>query len=146
MLVTPYINFNGNCKEALAFYNKAMGANTKFMMTWAEAPDMDDKNQPPEYELPDDLENSILHASFEIGGHEIMACDVPAKEYKKAQGVSISIAFDSLNEIERVYSELAADGDVSMPLTETFWAERFAMVTDKYGVPWMLNLLKECQG
>lgn len=129
---TIYLMFKGNCLEAMTFYAETLHGKTKDIFRNGDAPDEESR-------MPggDDL---ILNMSLQLGNAIIMASDSPPEWYSEPQGFSVSISPDSLDEVDRVYTALSKDAmAISMPLGETFWAERFAMFTDKFGIPWMIN-------
>ena len=127
-----YLFFQGNCFEAMNEYARVLGGQIDLIVRNADAPGAESR-------MPggDDL---IMHMSMKLGQTTLMASDNPPEWYREPQGFSVSIQPSSLEEFERVFSELSADArSISMPPAETFWAERFAMFTDKYGTPWMLD-------
>lgn len=127
--VNPYIAFKGNCREAIEFYKTALGAEVLFTQTVGESP-MSDMG-PAE---------NIMHCTIKVGDSTIMLCDDPRPE-AAADGGNISLAI-GLNDPERakqVFANLAKGGLVVMPLEKTYWAEAFGMVTDKFGLRWMVN-------
>ncbi len=127
--VNPYIAFKGNCREAIEFYKSALGAEVLFTQTVGDSP-MSDMG-PAE---------SIMHCTIKVGDSTIMMCDDP-RPGTAAGGGNISLAI-GLNDPERakqLFENLARDGSVLMPLEKTYWAEAFGMVTDKFGVKWMVN-------
>ena len=130
MKVTSYLIFGGNCAEALRFYEKHLGAKTSFSMTYEEMPEP--KNIPP------GCEKSVLHASIQIGESTVMAFDAPAERFQPMRSAYLALSVDSSAEAERVYAELAEGGEASVPLAETFFAHRFAMLRDRFGVLWMI--------
>ena len=132
MPVTPYLMFNGRCEEALDFYKKALGAEIGMLMRFKECPDT-----PPPGCVPVDS-NKIMHSAFQIGGTIVMASDGMAKGNPKFDGFSLTVnAKDEAG--GRSHVRCAADGgQVQMPLGKTFFAKRFGMVADKFGVSWML--------
>ncbi len=130
MKLTTLLNFGGNCAEALRFYTEHLGANITFSMTYAEMPEP--KNIPP------GCENSILHASIQFGVNSFMACDASPDSFQPMRSAYLALSLDSIEEAERVYALLTAGGEVIMPLAETFYAFRFAMLRDKFGVLWMI--------
>jgi PhnB protein len=126
-----YLIFNGNCREAMTFYSKCLGAEL-FTTTFAEAPGCD--NIPPE------AKDRIMHASL-AGGSLLMASDnMPGMPFLQGDNFSININCESVEETERLFAALSENGKVTMPLQQTFWAQRFAMFTDRFGIHWMLNL------
>ncbi|MDB6442586.1 PhnB protein [Pseudomonas sp. NFACC32-1] len=133
MKIIPYLGFNGHCKEAFALYKEVLGGEV-FSMSFADAPQ--------EAGVPKDPD-MILHACLTVGDFSIMASDCPpGQPFQKPQGVSISLNVDSVAEAERLFHGLSAGGNVQMPLAKTFWAERFAMFEDRFGIAWMVN----CEG
>jgi PhnB protein len=131
MTVAPYLLFNGNCKEAFEFYEKVLGGKIEHMMTFAESP------MPAQGAAG--TENLIMHVSMTIGNAQIMASDCPPEYFEKAQGMSVTLGIETVEEAERIFNALAEDATIKMPLEETFWARRFGMLTDRFGTPWMIN-------
>ena len=131
MQLNPYLNFNGQCEEAFKVYEKCLNGKIEFLMTHGQSP-MADKT-PPEWK------NKIMHATLRFGDQAIHGADAPPQYYEKPQGFSISINLKDASEAERLFRELSANGSVRMPLEKTFWAERFGMFTDRFGIPWMIN-------
>lgn len=130
MKIIPYLTFNGRCKEAFALYQDVLGGEL-FSMSFAEAPE--DVGMPKDPDL-------IMHACLTVSGFSLMASDcAPGQPFSKPQGVSVSLNVDSAEEAERLFNGLSAGGSVQMPLGRTFWAERFAMFEDRFGVAWMVN-------
>ena len=128
--VSPYIAFKGNCREAIEFYKNALDAQVLFTQTVGESP-MSDMG-PAE---------NIMHCTIKVGDSTIMLCDDPRPDAAAAGSGNISLAI-GLNDPERakqVFGNLARSGSVVMPLEKTYWAEAFGMVTDKFGVKWMVN-------
>jgi PhnB protein len=131
MNVTPYLNFDGNCREALVLYARLLGGEITYMQTHGDSPAAE--------QTPPDHHDKILHARLRAGDVELMASDAPPGYYSRPQGLFVSLNLDDIAEAERIYDELARDGQIFMKLEETFWAERFAMFTDRFGTPWMIN-------
>ncbi|MBV8915045.1 MAG: SRPBCC domain-containing protein, partial [Acetobacteraceae bacterium] len=134
MSVTPYLNLNGRCAEALRFYEQALGATVTMSHTFANSP-MAEKT-PPEWR------DKIMHVSFTVRGTTLMASDGMPGHSEGLSGFSLSIPVADEEEAERVFNALAEGGTVRMPLQQTFWAVRFGMLTDRFGVPWMVNCEK----
>ena len=135
MQVQPYLNFNGNAKEAFEFYAKALNGTIQMMMTNADVPP--DSGMPP---CPAELKDRIMHASLAVGDAIIMGADAPPNHYKKPVGFSVSLQINDIAEAERVYKELSAgSSQIMMPIGQTFWAARFAMFYDQFDIPWMIN-------
>lgn len=129
---TIYLFFKGNCLEAMTHYAGVLGGEIGDIHYNADAPD-------PESRMPggDDM---VMNMVMTLGSATVMASDASPDMYSKPQGFRVSIAPASRAEFDRVYAALATDAErVEMAPAETFWAERFAMFTDKYGTPWMFN-------
>ena len=134
MPITPYLFFDGRCEEAIEFYKKTLGAKVEMMMRFKESP------QPmPPGSLPPGFENKIMHASFRIGSSRLMASD-GNEAGGRFEGFSLSIAVPTDAEAERVFAALAQGGKVGMPLAKTFWSPKFGMLTDRFGVDWMVSV------
>ena len=134
--IKPYIAFPGNCAEAVEFYKNKLGAEVLFSQSYGESP-MADQAGP-------DNKDKVMHTSFKIGDSVIMACDNVFKENPTIVGNNISLAVGS-NDVasaEKMFNDLSDGATVAMPLQETFWAERFGMLTDKFGINWMFNVDK----
>ena len=131
MLVNPYLMFNGNCAEALKFYEKALGAKIEFSMPFEGSPAADT--------VPPDWANKILHATILVGDTKVMASDAPPGHYHQPQGISVSLSLDDPAKGEEIFNALAENGQVQMPYQPTFWAAGFGMCTDRFGIPWMVN-------
>ena len=131
MKINPYLGFDGNCREAIEFYQKILKGKITFMMTNADTPMKD--------QFPADQQNRIMHARLEIGDAVIMAGDAPPGMYQTPHSITISIMIDDNAEAARVFKELTDGGEVHMPFADSFWAEGFGMGRDKFGVPWMVN-------
>lgn len=128
MKMATYLNFNGNCKEALQFYEKHLGAKIIMAMTFDQAPDP--KTIPP------GMEKHVLYARITIGDTPLMASDGPKVEPMRSAYLSISV--DSSTEAERIYKALTEGGEVFMPMGETFFAHRFGQFRDRFGINWMV--------
>ena len=127
--------FGGRCEEALEFYRTALGAQVDMLMRFSESPD-----PTPPGMLPPGFENKVMHAGFRIAGNVLMAsdgCEVGAQ----FKGFSLSIAVTTEAEADRYFSALSDGGQVQMPLTKTFWSPRFGMLTDRFGIAWMINVV-----
>ena len=133
MQVNAYLNFNGNCAEAFKFYAGVFGAKIDRMMT--------DKDMPPGVDMPniDQWKDKVLHVSLKGDGFEIAGSDTPAAYYQKPQGMVVSIGVTDPQEAERLFKALSEKGSVRMPLEKTFWAQRYGMCTDRFGIPWMVG-------
>jgi PhnB protein len=128
MILNPYINFRGNCAEAFRFYEQQLRGQITMMMTHGEAPG----GSP----APKEWHDRVLHARITIGGTELLAADIPDAQPMRSAYLSLTV--DSVEEAERVYAALREGGETFMPMEETFFAERFAMLRDRFGASWML--------
>ncbi|HEY3698055.1 MAG TPA: VOC family protein [Spongiibacteraceae bacterium] len=137
MQLNPYLSFNGNCEEAFNFYAKVFGAKIEAMIRGGETPMAE--------QIPQDRRDKIMHARLSVGGTLLMASDTAGEHYKKSEGIMVTINIEKPAEAERVFKELAAGGKVEMALQETFWAQRFGMLTDRFGTPWMINCERPLQ-
>jgi PhnB protein len=133
MQVQSYLNFGGRCEEALAFYKKNLGAEVTMMMRMKESPD-------PAMKAPPGMDEKIMHSAFKIGETTLMATDGMGSEKAEFKGVTLSISVKDDAEAQRVFTALGEGGSVCMPLAKTFWTSSFGMLTDQFGVPWMVNV------
>jgi len=133
-IVQPYLFFGGRCQEAVEFYRKALGAQVEMVMLHKDSPE-----PPPPGMLKPGFENKVMHASFRIGGTTVMASD-GCGEASNFSGFSLALAVPSEAEADRAFAALSEGGQVTMPLTKTFWSPRFGMLTDRFGVGWMINV------
>ena len=131
-----YLSFDGRCEEAFKRYEKVFKGKIAMMMRYSDAP--------PGSGVPQNSEtaNRIMHARLEVGGRSLMGGDAPAHSSSRPQGFCVSVAVGDPAEAERIFSQLSESGAIVMPITETFWAQRFGMVTDEFGTPWMVNCAK----
>ena len=132
MQVNPYLMFNGNCAEALKFYEQALGAKIEFSMPFEGSPACDT--------VPAEWAQKILHATLLIGDTKVMASDAPPGHYQAPQGISVSLSLQDAAKGEEVFSALSENGQVQMPYQPTFWAAGFGMCVDRFGIPWMVNV------
>jgi PhnB protein len=134
MQVNAYLTFEGNCEEAFRFYEKLLGGKIIAMLPH--------KGSPMECQFPADWQNKIMHARMTVGDTVLMASDAPPNYQEPRQGFSVNIDTETADEAERVFHALAEGGSVRMPIQETFWAQRFGMLVDRFGTPWMVNCEK----
>lgn len=132
MVVEPYLFFGGRCKEALDFYSATAGAQVGMMMHYSDSPE-----PIPPGMIPPGFENKVMHATFRIGGTTIMASD-GNKEGASFSGFSLSITVPTEADAKRIFAGLAEGSSVTMPLTKTFYSPCFGMLTDRFGVEWMV--------
>jgi PhnB protein len=133
MKVQAYITFSGRCEEALEFYKRFIGAEVTSLMRWKESP-LADMKGPPGYE------EKIMNATFRIGETHLMADDGMGDKTAEFKGMTLAIEVADDTEAKRVFTALGEGGKVTMSLMKTFWTSSFGMLTDKFGVPWMVNV------
>lgn len=143
--INVYLNFNGNCKEAFEFYKSVFGGEFSYITTFGEMPPQE--GMPP---LSEAEKNNIMHVSLPISTETVlMGSDQGgewAKDLKVGNNFSISINTDSIIESDRLFTDLSKGGKVTMPMEKTFWGDYFGMLTDKFGINWMVNYaLKESE-
>lgn len=136
MTVTPYVNFDGRCEEAINFYKKALGAEVEMMMRYKDHPAPDDNCK-----VPPGAENKIMHASLRIGDSVVMASDCHIQNQPKFQGISLSLSPRNDAEAAKVFAALSEGGQVCVPLNKTFFASSFGVVTDRFGLNWMIAVI-----
>ena len=136
MRVEPYLFFNGRCEEAVEFYKKALGAKVAMIMRYKDSPEPHAPGM-----LPPGSENKVMHVSFRVGDTTVMASDGFCKGQTEFQGLSLSLTVSNEAEADRVFAALADGGQVQMPLNKTFWSPRFGMVTDRFGLGWMVTVM-----
>lgn len=132
MQLNAYLSFKGNCEEAFQFYRKVFGGKIEAMIPH--------EGTPAESNVPAEWKKKIMHARMTIGDSVLMGGDPPPSYYQQPQGFSINIALKEANEAERIFKALADSGSTVMPIGETFWALRFGMCKDRFGIPWMVNV------
>jgi PhnB protein len=132
-----YLFFNGNCEEALMFYENTIGAKISGIMK--------NKNAPNNEARMPGSDDQVMNAVLQIGATTIMASDAPGDWYNKPQGFRVYLETDSVADAERIFTTFADGGSVVTPIEPTFWAERFGMVTDKFGTPWMVGFTGNAQ-
>jgi PhnB protein len=131
MNMAPYLNFNGDCQAAFQFYQSTFNGKLGELFPYA--------GSPMENDVPAHWKNKIMHGSVTILGQTLMGADNPPGKYERPQGFSLALHLTDAAETERIFAALANGGKITVPLAKTFWAERFGMVTDPFGIPWALN-------
>jgi PhnB protein len=129
MRLNTYLNYGGNCAEAFRFYEQNLGGKITMLMTHGE-------NPVPNNNIPADWKKAVLHARISLGGMELSGADIPG--YQPMRSAYLSLTVDSTKEAERIFKLLSDGGEVFMPMEETFFAERFAMLRDRFGTSWMI--------
>lgn len=131
MKINPYLTFAGDCEVAFARYADVLGGRIDGLMRYRGAPGGD--------WVGEDWLDKVMHCAMAFGDQVLMGSDSPPQTYRKPEGVSVALQVDSDAEAERVYAALSEGGTVSMELQETFWASRFAMFEDRFGIKWIVN-------
>lgn len=131
MQMNPYLSFKGDCEAAFKFYERCLGGELGAIFRYAGTPLAN--------QVPADWSDKIMHGSLRVGDQVLMGADVAPDGYEEPKGFSMSLHIKSTAEAERIFHELAKDGRVVMPLEKTFWTERFGMLVDRFGIPWLIN-------
>ena len=131
MQLNPYLLFNGDCAEALKFYEQTFGGKIEAMRTFAGSPAAE--------HVPPDWGDKVLHAALRIDGNLLMASDAPPGQYDQPKGISVSVSLIDREKGERIFNALAEGGTMQMPFQKTFWSSGFGMCVDRFGIPWMVN-------
>jgi PhnB protein len=133
MRLTPQLalSFNGDCEAAFRFYERCFEGAVTFMLTWADSPMAG--------QAPPGWGSKICHATLKVGETAIAGSDVPSDRYERPQGFSVTLQMDDPAAAERVFRTLSEGGRIDRPLQQTFWAERFGVVVDRFGIPWAVN-------
>jgi len=134
--INTYLNFNGNCEEAFNFYRTVFGGEFSSKMRFSEMP-----SETPGMSLSEADKNRIMHIGLPLGKNNVlMGCDQPeAHEAASGTNFHLSIDTDTKSEADKVFKALSAGGKVTMPLDNTFWGSYFGMLTDKFGIRWMVS-------
>ena len=135
--IQPYLFFGGRCEEAISFYQKVLGAELEMLMRHRDSPE-----PPPPGMLQAGFEDKVMHAELRIGGAVLMASD-GCDDKSRFDGFRLSLALPTEADAQRAFAGLADGGEVQMPLTKTFWSPCFGMVTDRFGVGWMVTVAAE---
>ena len=133
MHVQPYLFFDGCCEQALEYYRQAVGAEVTTLMGYKDNPD-----PPPPGTMPPGTENKVMHASVRIGDSEIYASDGHCQGQHKFKGFRLSLTVKTDAEAEQYFATLSEGGQVQMPLSKTFYSSSFGMLSDRFGVSWMV--------
>lgn len=131
MQLNPYLTFNGRCEAAFGFYERSLGGKIVAMVPHA--------GTPAEQHVPSEWRNKILHARLMVGDEVLMGSDAPPDRYEEPKGISVTLQIEDPADAERIFHALAENGTVRMPIQQTFWAARFGMLVDQFGIPWMVN-------
>lgn len=134
MAVNVYINFNGNCREAVEFYADVFGTEKPQIMTFGDTPPN------PAFPLPEEAKNLIMHAKLNITGSTVMFSDnFPGSDYVVGTNVSLSVTSTDIDEVKSLFDKIKVGGNVFMELHETFWSKCYGNVTDKFGIEWQFS-------
>ena len=131
MQVNPYLSFKGECEAAFKLYEQCLGAQVGMIFRYAGTPMAD--------QVPADWQDKVMHGTLTFGDQVLMGGDVAPDRYEEPKGFSLSVHLDNPTEADRIFFELSRDGRILMPFEKTFWAERFGMVVDRFGIPWLIN-------
>ncbi|HEY7499295.1 MAG TPA: glyoxalase/bleomycin resistance/extradiol dioxygenase family protein [Vicinamibacterales bacterium] len=129
--MTTYVNFKGDCEAAFKLYEQCLGAEPGPIFRYG--------GSPMEADAPPDWSEKIMHGSVTIGGQVLMGADIVPDRYEEPKGIQLSLQLSSVADAERIFRELSSGGRIAMPLEKTFWAERFGILTDRFGIPWLIN-------
>jgi PhnB protein len=130
-VVNPYLSFNGDCEQAFDLYKSVFGGEYQGLMRWGDNPDC--------AQMPADQQSQVMHVALPIGDSVLMGSDSPMGPVERGSAYSVAIGSKDLGETEKIFNGLAEGGEVTMPLQKTFWGATFGMLTDKFGVTWMIN-------
>ena len=130
MRIDPYLNFDGNCRDAFRFYERVLGGKIEMMQTHGDSPMKD--------QTPREWHDKVLHARLTVGNAALMGSDAPPAMREKPQGTWVSVDVDQPADAERIFAALSESGQVRMPMQKTFWG-LFGMTVDRFGTPWMVN-------
>ena len=131
MEVTTYLTFKGDCEAAFGFYQQCLDGTLGGVFRYAGTPYAD--------QVPADWQDKVMHASLTLGHQVLMGADVAPERYEAPKGFSLSLQMSRAADAERIYGQLSAGGTIKTPLEKTFWAERFGVVMDRFGVTWLIN-------
>jgi PhnB protein len=134
MQMNPYLSFNGQCEAAFKLYENCLGGQLGAIFRYAGSPFAD--------QVPADWQDKVMHGSVTVGKQLLAGADVVPDLYEAPKGFSLSLQMKDTAEAERIFRELGKNGRVVMPLEKTFWAERFGVVVDPFGIQWQIN----CEG
>lgn len=131
MRVNPYLSFKGQCEAAFSFYAQRLGGELGTIFRY-EGTALTDH-------VPADWSTKVMHGSIRVGGMMLEGCDVAPDRYEESKAISLALHIENTADAERLFAELADGGKVIMPLEKTFWAARFGVVIDPFGIQWLIN-------
>ena len=134
MAVDIYLVFEGNCRSAVEFYSKVFDSEITQLTTFGDSP------QDPDYQLPEEAKDLIMHARLDISGSNVMFSDTfPGQPYVTGNNVTLALLSDNMDDLKTWFEQLKSGGTVEMELQETFWSKLYGQVTDKFGIHWQIN-------
>lgn len=134
MALEVYLNFNGNCRQAVDFYSEVFNTEITQIMTFGEAP------QSPDYQLPEEAKDLVMHARLTIDGNRVMFSDTfPGFPFVEGNNVSLAFVNKDIDLIQTVFDKLKQGGTVTMDLQETFWSKSYGSLKDQYGIEWQIS-------
>jgi PhnB protein len=131
MRLTPHLAFGGQCEAAFKFYERCFGGRIVTMLTYGKSPMAE--------QVPPGWREKILHATLAVGDNVLMGGDLVPEQYERPKGFAVLLGIDDPADAERIFHALAENGTVQMPLQHTFWAVRFGVLVDQFGIPWTIN-------
>ncbi len=131
MKVSPHLTFDGQCESAFKFYERCIGGRIVTMLTWRDSPMAE--------QAPLEWHDKILHATLTVGDSVLTGADVVPEQYEQPKGFFVQLGLDDPGDAERIFAVLAEGGTVQMPIQKTFWARRFGVLVDQFGIPWEIN-------
>lgn len=131
MEMNPNLSFKGECEAAFKFYEQCLGGTLGTVFRYAGTPLRD--------QVPADWQDKVMHASLTVGSHVLMGGDVAPERYEEPKGISLSLQLDDTADAERIFRQLSSNGRIVAPLEKTFWAARFGVVIDRFGITWLIN-------
>lgn len=138
MAIEAYLNFNGNCREAVEYYAEVFGTEKPRMMTFGDAPPN------PDHPIPEEAKNLVMHAQLIITDSKVMFSDVfPGMPFVQGNNISLSIISKDIDEVQAIFHKLKEGGTIHMELQETFWSKCYGNLTDKFGIDWQVSLASE---
>lgn len=137
MQIQPYLNFKGRCEEAIEYYKVAADAKVETIMHFRDFPGDDAEKG----RIPPELDNKVMHACFRIGDAAVMASDGDCQGQGNFDGISLALSVPNEADARRLFTNFSDGGKVGMPLDKTFFSPCFGMVTDRFGVSWMINVV-----
>jgi PhnB protein len=134
MTISTHLGFNGQCQEAFKFYERVLGGNIQFSMTYGDSPMAG--------QVPPEWRDKIIHTTLVVGDQTLSGADAPPPHYQKPQGFSVAVEVKDPSKADRIFTQLGEGGTVQMAIQETFWAQRFGMLVDRFHIPWMITCSK----